>query len=91
LLEKRKPIDKIYVSIVACTDNPVAIKYLNKWDIEIKNLDVVENYENERDQILDVKVLDKFTYGDYVSKILLGSFVKHIDKLDEKPRNCIII
>jgi hypothetical protein len=83
-LEDRNPIDKIFVTIVACTDDEFALNYLNNWDNTIPNLDVVDDYESERKEINSAgKVDTSFTYGDYIAKILLGSFVKEIDELDE--------
>jgi hypothetical protein len=84
-LKYRSPIDKIFVTIVACTDDEYALNYLNDWDKKIKNLDVVDDYESERKEIYAAgKVKTAFTYGDYIAKILLGSFIKEIDELDEK-------
>jgi hypothetical protein len=40
----RHPIDRIFVTIVACTDEDHSIEYLNKWDRMIKHLDVVDDY-----------------------------------------------
>ena len=37
------------------------------------------------------KIKSAFTYGDYIAKILLGSFVKEIDQLDESEGCCIIL
>jgi hypothetical protein len=85
VLECRNPMNRIFVTIVACTDDVDALWYLNKWDYTIPNLDVVDDYESERKEIYAAgKVKTAFTYGDYIAKILLGSFVKEIDELDEK-------
>jgi hypothetical protein len=96
-LEARSPIDRIFVTLVACTDDEYALRYLNNWDREIRNLDVVDDYESERKEIYAKKDSKKrnvaFTYGDYIAKILLGSFVKEIDCADEKKssHNCSLI
>ena len=80
----RNPMNKIFVTIVACTDDEYSLKYLNNWDNTIPNLDVVDDYESEKKEINAAgKVNTAFTYGDYIAKILLGSFVEEIDELDE--------
>ena len=85
-LKNRNPINRIFVTIVACTDDEYSLNYLNNWDNTIKNLDVVDDYDSERKEIYAAgKVKTAFTYGDYIAKILLGSFIKEIDALDESP------
>ena len=38
-LTNRYPIDRIFVTIVACTDEDESIDYLNKWDRQIKQIE----------------------------------------------------
>ena len=97
-LQNRNPIDKIFITIVACTDDEYALEYLNNWDKSIKNLDVVDDYESERKEIYSKKKSKKdrsaFSYGDYIVKIILGSFVKEIDETDENKvsnKQCIYL
>jgi thiol-disulfide isomerase/thioredoxin len=83
-LECRNPMNRIFVTIVACTEDVNALRYLNKWDKTIPNFDVVDDYESEKKEIYNArKFIGAFTYGDYIAKILLGSFVIQIDELDE--------
>lgn len=97
LLNERGPKD--YVTIIACTDDDDVMHYLNKWDKEIPNLDIVDDYYSEKNEILSVQGRNfKFTFGDYVVKILMGSFDPWFDNLDEKKiktgkkkRSCTII
>jgi hypothetical protein len=91
-LKFRKPIDRIFITIVACTDDDYALDYLNNWDSTIKNLDIVDDYQSEKKEIYaSGKVKNAFTFGDYIAKVMLGSFVKEIDQLDEKPCLCEIL
>ena len=84
-LKYREPIERIFVTIIACTDDDYSLSYLNNWDKTIKNLDIVDDYESEKKEIYAAgKVKSAFTYGDYKAKVLLGSHVKEIDALDEK-------
>jgi hypothetical protein len=90
VLKQRTPMNRIFVSIVACTNDASSLEYLNKWDTKIKNLDVIDDYESEKREILaQHKKLNEFSFGDYIAKILLGSFTKSIDNLDEKQ--CTIL
>lgn len=83
LLKKRDP-SKIYVSILACSDNDKDVGYLNKLDAEVQNLDVVDDYQSEYAEVKkrhgnqDVP----YTLGDHVAKYLLGSVFPAYDQLD---------
>ncbi len=39
-LKYRQRINRIFVTIIACTDDEYALKYLKDWDNKKKNLDV---------------------------------------------------
>lgn len=81
-LLKRGP--NVFTTIVVCTDDDASVNYLNKWDRSIKNLDVVDDFRNERQEIRKVKGSSfKFSFGDYVVKSLIGSIDEELDKLDE--------
>ena len=78
-----------YEKVVACTDDDESVKYLNKWDRSIVNLDVVDDFRNERQEIRKIKGSSfKFSFGDYVVKSLIGSIDQELDKMDEG--NCCI-
>jgi hypothetical protein len=84
--------DRTYTTVVVCTDDDDSIAYLDKWDKNIKFLDVVDDYRNERDQIK--KRMGKkfrFSFGDYVVKSLVGSVDPELDKLDEDGCSCNLI
>ena len=95
---QRNPIDRIYTTFVACTDDDETIKYLNKWDKEMKHVDVIDDYISERKEVVEAQGPDfTFTRGDYIVKILLGSIVPEIGGLDKKKSSgnntssCIIL
>jgi hypothetical protein len=50
-LLSRNPMNKIFVNIVTCTDDPDSVDYLNKWDRTIPNLDVIDDYKSEKDEV----------------------------------------
>jgi hypothetical protein len=99
LLKTREPIDKIFVSILACTDDSSAISYLQDWDQEIQNLDVVDDFNTVKSNVLQKQgQYYHFTFGDYIVKTLLGSMDKYFDEIDEvkdnnfsKGTNCTIL
>ncbi|CAF2757024.1 unnamed protein product [Rotaria sp. Silwood2] len=85
LLEERKPINQISVTIIACTDDNECMSYLNNWDKIIPNLDVIDDYRSEKKEILACQGRSfPFSYGDYVVKILMGGIDPWFDALDEK-------
>lgn len=74
-----------FVSILACTDDERAVDYLNYIDTIIPGLDVVDDYQSELREIRKVQGKDfRFSFGDYVVKVLLGSIDPELDALDEK-------
>ncbi|CAF1242170.1 unnamed protein product [Rotaria sp. Silwood1] len=85
LAHERVPIDRVPVTIMACTDDHKCMSYLNDWDRAIPNLDVVDNYENEKQEVLEMQGRSfPFSFGDYVVKILMGGVDSWFDLLDEK-------
>jgi len=60
------------------------MKYLNNWDRTIPRLDVVDDFRNEKLEILSAQGSRfKFSFGDYIVKSLIGSIDPEIDDLDE--------
>ncbi|KAL0216166.1 hypothetical protein P9112_008350 [Eukaryota sp. TZLM1-RC] len=77
--------DNVFVSIVACTDDQSTMSYLNDWDDSIPNLDVIDDYVSERQEIREAQGHSfPFSYGDYIVKILCGPIVPELDQLDSK-------
>lgn len=73
----------VYTTIIACTDNADAIGYLNRWDREIPNLDVLDDFLSEQKEVKAMKGNQfTFNFGDYVVKSLLGSIDPELDTLD---------
>jgi hypothetical protein len=78
-------IENIYISFIACTNDLQSVGYLNVFDKKIPYVDVLDDYQSERAEILAVQGKNfPFSYGDYVVKILMGSIDKWFDQLDEK-------
>ena len=78
----------VHVSIVACTDDENSMKYLDKLDKKDKTLDVTDDYKSELAQIRKARGSNyKFTFGDYVAKMMLGAVDARMDNLDQKKCN----
>ncbi|UJR23543.1 hypothetical protein I4U23_026532 [Adineta vaga] len=86
LRNERQPfIDRIYISFIACTNDLQSVGYLNRFDKKIPYVDVLDDYDSERAEIIAVQgKAFPFSYGDYVVKILMGSIDQWFDQLDEK-------
>jgi len=94
LQQERRATD--YVTFLACTDDDAAIEYLNRWDVLLPRLDVVDDYQNEKREVLRAQGHHfSFTFGEYVVKILLGSVIPALDRLDEGVsvdcQGCILV
>jgi hypothetical protein len=90
-MDSRNPIDKIFVTFMVCTEDDDAIEYLNKWDDKMKNIDVIDDYHTEKKQIIKSQGKNfKFSMGDYIAKLMLGSVNLYYDNLDKK-NNCNIL
>ncbi|CAF4080796.1 unnamed protein product [Rotaria sp. Silwood2] len=85
LKNERTPTNQIPVTIIACTDDEQCIGYLNDWDKKIPNLDVVDDYRTERNEVQAYRGKHlPFSFGDYIVKILMGSIDSWFDNWDEK-------
>ena len=83
---------KMFTTVVVCTDDEDSVEYLNKWDRKLPNLDVVDDYRNERKEIRKIKGSHfPFSFGDYVVKSLIGSIDPELDKLDEGTDCCVLL
>lgn len=91
-LMSRRPINRIYVNIVITTDNKETVSYMNRWDKEILNLDVIDDYNSEKREVKLRKGLQHhFSYGDYVCKCMIGSLDFSTDRMDERyNQECLI-
>jgi len=94
LLKSRQPIEKIYTTILACTDDDNVMSYLSKLDNTIKNLDIVDDYYTVKQNVIKKYGSNySFTFGDYILKIMLGSIDIFFDEIDEVPSDvkCAIL
>lgn len=87
VLENRNK-DRIFVSILACSDNESEIGYLNELDRNVSNLDVLDDYESERREIKKKSpdLYDSYTVGNHVARLFVGPVFPKYDKLDESSK-----
>jgi len=79
----RNPQNKIHTTILACTDDDDVMEYLEDWDSTLQNFDIVDDYYSERNRIQEAQGKSyRFSFGDYIVKILLGSIDKTIGSID---------
>jgi hypothetical protein len=85
---------KSCLTISACTDDSNVMSFLDYLDKKIPRTNVVDDYENEKRQILRVQGNNfNFNYQDYICCCLIGALDPEIDNLDEfnnKPC-CVIV
>jgi hypothetical protein len=84
LLLSRPTPTRTPMSFLVCTEDNGVVAFLNKLDTEVECMDVVDDYESERKEVVAVQGGGfHFSRGDYVVKCLLGSIDPELDTLDE--------
>lgn len=74
----------VHISLAECTDNEEEMEYLDSWDGRIRNFDNTDDYREELRRVKQVNGQSfKFTYEDYVIKILLATFISYYYNLDQ--------
>ena len=87
----RNPMNKIFVNIITCTDDEESVAYLNRWDVQIPHLDVIDDYNSERKEVRRKNGSKyRFSYGDYVVKSMVGSVDPKLDRSDERHKCAIL-
>ena len=77
----------VHISFAECTDNEEDMEYLDAWDGRIRNFDNTDDYREELRRVKQTKGQSfKFTYEDYVIKILLATFIPYYYNLDQGAR-----
>ena len=72
------------IQILACTPDETEIYWLNNFDKKFKNVDVMDDFLSERDEVLEAGRMQTFNKADYVCKALLGPIVSRFDAADER-------
>lgn len=88
LMRNERQANTTYVTFLACTDDQASVDYLSQWDRTMQNVDVVDDYKSEREEVRRTRGHTfPFSFGDYVAKALLGAVDTQIDSLDESGFN----
>jgi hypothetical protein len=88
LMRNERQANTTYVTFLACTDEDESVAYLSQWDRTMMNVDVVDDYKSEREEVRRAKGPNfPFSFGDYVVKTLLGAVDPQMDALDESGFN----
>jgi len=69
--------------IMACTDNQREIAWLNRFDHAFDEVDVTDDYNSERQEVLAAGRFQTFSRGDWIMKALLGPIDSRFDWADE--------
>ena len=88
LMRNERQANTTFVTFLACTDDEQSVAYLSQWDRSMQNVDVVDDYKSEREEIRRTRGYNyPFSFGDYVAKALLGAIDPQMDQLDEGAMN----
>jgi hypothetical protein len=81
---KNRDVNRIFVSILACSDDDAEIGYLNNLDATVPHLDVLDDYISEKKEVsrLNPAFKESYTMGDHVARYFLGSMFEKYDKMD---------
>jgi hypothetical protein len=75
---------RIFISILACSDNDKEIEWLNELDRDDATCDVIDDYKTEKKQVKKIQGPDfKYSFGMHVARFILGPLYPKYDKLDE--------
>ena len=81
----RNKKSNFHISFAECTDDKEAMEFLDRLDNSIPNFDNTDDYREELDRVRQQQgSAFKFTFIDYVIKILLATFVRWYFNLDQK-------
>lgn len=83
--------DRIIVNFLLCTDDDVIVEQYDIIDRKIKGVDVTDDYETEKAQILNKKGKSHaFSMGNYIVKLMVGALDSEIDQQDETKSCCSV-
>ena len=84
VMRKKRRSDTTHVMFLLCNDNPECVEFLSKWDRDMDNVDVLDDYRTERDKVRRTRGdTHPFGYGEYILKALLGAVDHKWDAIGE--------
>lgn len=81
----------IAISFVMCTQDQRTIAAYNSIDTRYSNVDCINDFANEKAEIVNREIREAFGYHDWIMKALLGPVCQDVDKLDERATDCCTI
>lgn len=86
LVRKQSTRCTFKVQIMACTADDQAVGWLNAVDDEFQEVDVTDDYNSEKREVLEVaRTRTTFTRGDWCMKAMLGPISAKFDRMDQGP------
>lgn len=77
--------DKNFISVLFCSDDEHVLQTYLKWDRCIKNMDVLDDYDNEKKEVNAIQGSDfEYTMGYHVFRLIASSVIKELDDVNEK-------
>jgi hypothetical protein len=74
----------VYASILACTDQTTAVEYLGEIDKNVKRVDVLDDHESEKAEVLKVQGASaEYSRGTHCGRMIVGPIFPKYDNLDE--------
>lgn len=86
-LNKGPNKDNLYVSFAECNDNEKEMQYLDTWDTKLQHFDNTDDFPLESLRVRRAQqykgLRQRFTYMDYVIKIILGAVMRKYWNMDQ--------
>ena len=84
VMRSERQAETTHVMFLICTDDLEAVHYLRQWDRAMENVDVTDDYQDQRRQVQAIHGPHySFPMSAYVVKILIGAIEPRIDHIDE--------
>ena len=88
IMREVRRAETTFVSFLICTDDREKVGYLNLWDQTMVNVDVTDDFINERERVRRYRGDSyPFSMGDYVVKALIGAIDPQINAINEPSPN----
>lgn len=82
--EKGKHKGYVRTTILACTQDQSVMRYLDGWDKEIKNLEVLDDYQSEKKKVRKINPKQQYSTGDHIVRVLVAAFDPWFDNINER-------
>ena len=91
----RRYLPHLFVSFAECNDNEEEMAYLDGWDRRLPNFDNTDDFGMEAQRVKAAQrskgLRQRFSYADYIVKIILGSILPKYFNMDQPTVCCAIL